>query len=315
MKFAYLIEPPFNHRDGDGVITGTDVELAKFVADELSLEEFEPIETEFAELLPGVATGKWQMTTGLFATEERKTNAAFSIPIWALPDGLLVPAGNPKELVGYRSVAELGNCSLAVIRDQVQHRSAVEFGIHESKLRIFETFSEAANAVREGHADAYASVARAHTGYIALHDEQRLDVVTVPSGEKEPEFGSFAFNILDNDFRNDVDDVIRAYYGTHSHRQSYVLSRILSNNSIGGENGVFTLQGVKTIDYCPDSSISYLFSVSSVYPAATSNTKYSLCISATTSFLRVFALNNRSSTSINSRIFTEPNARFCLFIR
>ncbi|MGV3548626.1 hypothetical protein [Rhizobium sp.] len=29
MKFAYLIEPPFNHRDADGTVTGCDVELVR----------------------------------------------------------------------------------------------------------------------------------------------------------------------------------------------------------------------------------------------------------------------------------------------
>jgi len=218
MKFAYLIEPPFNHRTDDGLVTGTDVELAKVVVEKLSLDAFEPIETEFAELLPGVKAGKWRMTTGLFATDERKQNAAFSIPIWALPDGLLVPAGNPKELVGYKSISKHKNCTLAVIRDQFQHRSAVEFGVPESHLRIYETYNDAANAVLEGNADTYASVGRAHTGYIDLHNESRLEVITVPSSEKEPEFGSFAFNKQDNDFRNEVDAVIRSYYGTDFHR-------------------------------------------------------------------------------------------------
>lgn len=95
MKFAYLIEPPFNYIDAVGRVTGCDVELARHVFAQLSIERFEPVEAEFAELLPGLAAGRWRMTTGLFGTEERRTLAAFSRPIWALPDGLLVREGNP----------------------------------------------------------------------------------------------------------------------------------------------------------------------------------------------------------------------------
>lgn len=51
MKFAYLIEPPFNHKTEGGIVTGTDVELARYVVTELNLGEFNPIETEFSELL------------------------------------------------------------------------------------------------------------------------------------------------------------------------------------------------------------------------------------------------------------------------
>jgi len=219
MKFAYLIEPPFNHKMPDGSVTGTDVELAKFIVNELSLGDFEPIEAEFAELLPGVASGRWRMTTGLFATDERKLTASFSIPIWALPDGLLVSAGNPKKLSGYRSIAAQENCTLAVIRDQFQHRSAIDFGVPESRLNIFETYTEAANAVLAHTVDAYASVGRAHTGYIDLNDEARLEVVTVPSTEKQPAFGSFAFSKQDDVLREDVNRVLRTYYGSKSHRE------------------------------------------------------------------------------------------------
>lgn len=77
MKFAYLIEPPFNHRREDGTVTGCDVELAKTVFESIGAGLFEPVETEFAELLPGVADGRWRMTTGLFATEERRQIAGF----------------------------------------------------------------------------------------------------------------------------------------------------------------------------------------------------------------------------------------------
>jgi len=219
MKFAYLIEPPFNHKLPDGTVTGSDVELARAIVDELELGEFEPVETEFAELLPGVADGSWHMTTGLFATEERKKTAAFSIPIWALPDGLLVTADNPRNLLGYQSVADQNDCMLAVIRDQFQHRSAVEFGVPENRLRIFETYAEAGNAVLMGDVDAYASVGRAHSGYVDLQEEQRLELVTVPSSEKQAAFGSFAFNKDDEALLSDVNRVLRSYYGSDSHRE------------------------------------------------------------------------------------------------
>jgi len=204
MKFAYLIEPPFNYRNSDGLVTGTDVELAKLVARELGLGHFEAIETEFAELLPGVATGRWRMTTGLFSTKEREQLALFSTPIWALPDGLLVKAGNPKQLTGYQSIAETPGCSIAVIRDQVQHRSAISFGITEDKIEVFETYSAAANAVQFDQVDAYISVSRAHTGYLELSQTNNLEVLTVSAVEKEPAFGSFAFSKKDNALCDEV---------------------------------------------------------------------------------------------------------------
>ena len=219
MKFAYLIEPPFNRLDGAGRVTGCDVELARYVFDKLGIKEFEPIETEFSELLPGLEANRWRMTTGLFGTDERRKCALFSRPIWALPDGLLVAKGNPLGLDGYRSLAKSRNAKLAVIRDQIQHRTAVELGVDENRISVFGTYTEAAKAVQDGTVGAYASVGRAHSGFIERHPHSFLDLVLVPTEEKPAAFGSFAFALSDTNLRQDVDAVLIDFIGTKDHRQ------------------------------------------------------------------------------------------------
>jgi|LNFM01.1.fsa_nt_gb polar amino acid transport system substrate-binding protein len=217
-KFAYLIEPPFNYRDADGTVTGCDVALARTVLGMVGLHDFEVVETEFAHLLPGLTEGRWRMTTGLFATEERQRTAAFSRPIWALPDGLLVQKGNPLKLTGYRSVVRTDSCKLAVIRNQIQHGFAVDLGVPERRILIFETYTDAARAVADGKAHAYASVARAHNAFIERTPDIQLEVVAVGPDEKEPAFGSFAFGKSDNAFRQAIDDALLVYLGSSEHR-------------------------------------------------------------------------------------------------
>ena len=217
-KFAYLIEPPFSYKNRDGTVTGSDIELARAVLAKVGNGAFEAVETEFAQLLPGVAEGRWRMTTGLFETAERRRMAAFSRPIWALPDGLLVRRGNPQQLTGYRSAARKSGCRLAVIRDQFQHRSAVEFGVPHARILIFDTYAGAAEAVLEGRADAYASVSQAHSGFLRQNSSLELEVVAVPAEEKEPAFGAFAFNKRDDDFRRAIDRALLEYLGSADHR-------------------------------------------------------------------------------------------------
>jgi polar amino acid transport system substrate-binding protein len=219
MKFAYLIEPPFNYVDTDGDVTGCDVELARHVFQELEISDFEPVETDFAELLPGLGNGRWRMTTGLFGTDERRQAAQFTRPIWALPDGLLVRDGNPMGLTGYRSLASSSDAQLAVIRDQFQHRSAVEFGVSDQQITVFETYTEAAKAVRDGAVDAYASVGRAHGGFIEQHSDWNLDMVLVSAAEKPPAFGSFAVSLEDTGLLNDIDVVLSEFLGSDVHRE------------------------------------------------------------------------------------------------
>lgn len=218
VTFAYLIEPPFNYREADGSVTGCDVELARTVLDMAGVRDVEMVETEFAQLLPGLAAGHWRMTTGLFATEERRRTATFSRPIWALPDGLLVRQGNPLQLTGYRSVAQTEDCLLAVIRDQIQHRAAVDFAVPQDRILIFETYADAAQAVARGQAHAYASVARAHGGFVAQHPGMGLETVIVSVDEKAPAYGSFGFGKTDDALRQAIDEALLAYLGSSQHR-------------------------------------------------------------------------------------------------
>lgn len=219
MKFAYLIEPPFNYVGNDGRVTGCDVELARFVFCALGIVDFEPVETEFARLLPGVGDGRWRMTTGLFGTQERRKMAQFSRPIWALPDGLLVKKGNPRGLTGYKAVATRPDARLDVVRDQFQHRSAVGFGVASDRISIFETYAEAAAAVCDGRVDPYASVGCAHSGYIAQNPGLALELVVVPNAEKPAAFGAFAFGREDTALRDAVNDVLGGFLGTAAHRK------------------------------------------------------------------------------------------------
>lgn len=218
LTFAYLIEPPFNYRDPDGSVTGCDVELARIVARAAGLGQLHLVETEFAQLLPGLAQNRWHMTTGLFATNERRHLASFSRPIWALRDGLLVRSGNSLGLSGYKSAAASPDCVVAVIRDQFQHRSAVAAGIPADRILIFETYEEAARAVLDKRADAYASVARAHDGFLQRQPDLDLSVVPVPLSEKEPALGSFAFAVSAGSLRAAIDEALLAYLGTSQHR-------------------------------------------------------------------------------------------------
>jgi|SRR5271166_1192404 len=218
IRFAFLIEPPFCYRASDGAVTGCDVEVARHCLHTVGVETIVFLETEFAELLPGLANGRWDMTTGLFVTDERRRLADFSRPIWALPDGLLVHSDNPREIVGYRTFARSRELRLAAVKDQVQHGTARRPGVGQDQIRLFETYAEAASAVAAGTVDAYASVAMAHRGYLSLNPSLPLTVVEIPHSEKIGESGAFAFSKSKLELGRAVDKVLATYLGSADHR-------------------------------------------------------------------------------------------------
>jgi polar amino acid transport system substrate-binding protein len=213
MKFAWIAEPPFGYAGEDGRPTGCDVALARHVFEALG-ETFEPAETEFAELLDGLGDGRWDVTVGMFITPARAARAAFTRPIWALRDGLLVAARDVGLIDGYRSLVRIGG-KLAVLHGQVQHHTALGLGVAEDQIVVLGDYAEAAAAVLAGKARAYASVERAHRAHIARHPGSPLACVSVPASEKPAEPGAFACR--NQDLAARVDKVLRYFLGSPEH--------------------------------------------------------------------------------------------------
>lgn len=215
LVFAYLEEPPFCGRNGAGQVTGCDIAVARHVLSAVGAGPVDFVMTEFAALLPGLADGRWTMTTGLFVTPERARQVAFSRPIWALPDGLLVASGNPGGLTGYAAIAGAGHARLGVIEGQIQHQAALAAGIAAHQVVIYASQGEAAEAVRRGEVDAYASVAMAHRGYLAKTGGQGLEVVEIMAPAQT---GAFAFAQANDGLAEAVDAALEGFLGTPAHR-------------------------------------------------------------------------------------------------
>ena len=222
VTIAYIEEPPFGWTEADRAVTGADIDLADSVLRAIGVTRVEHRLTTFSELLPGVEAGRWDMNVPLFVTPERANLVAFSLPVWAIGDGFLVRAGNPKALTSYASLAERYDARLGIIAGQVQHDSAKASGISDDQIAIFEHQADAIEAVRSGAIDAYASTA---VGNRILAD--RIGGSVLEAVEHEPgmtgkqkhlPLGAFSFNKSNSDLLNAVNGQLRFYLGSPNHR-------------------------------------------------------------------------------------------------
>lgn len=219
--FAYLDEPPFCWPGREGVAEGSDVELIAAALRGLGISAFEQRLTSFAELLPGLVAGRWTITTPLFISPERQKIVDFSRPVWALADGLLVRAPDREWLSSYRAVARAG-ARLVAVAGQVQEETGRKAGIAPERLLCVATQEEAVEAVRAGRADAYASVAMAHRGYLARKPDPELAVVAGGEGSAQPAAGAFAFTKHSSALRRRVDEALAGLIGSDWHRAMMV---------------------------------------------------------------------------------------------
>jgi polar amino acid transport system substrate-binding protein len=215
--FAYLDEPPFCAPAPDRPV-GCDVEVAFAVLRAIGVEGIETRLVTFAELLPGVASGAWQINTPLFVTEERARLVDFSRPVWSLADGLMVRAGNPKALTSYRALATHATARLVVVADQVQEQRALAAGLPSARVLRVATQPEAVVAVRDGRADAYASVAMAHRGFLCATPDTRLAVVDFGADGGVAAEGAYSFSKSNQSLRQAFDKVLGNYLGSLEHR-------------------------------------------------------------------------------------------------
>ncbi|PQV55064.1 transporter substrate-binding domain-containing protein [Paraburkholderia sp. BL21I4N1] len=220
VTIAYIEEPPFGWTGPDGAATGADLDLADAVLRAIGVTRIEPCLTTFSELLPGVEAGRWDMNLPLFVTPERATKVAFSVPVWAIGDGFLVRAGNPKGLGSYTSIAERSDARLGIIAGQVQHEAAKTAGVPANRIVVFEQQADAIEAVRSGRIDAYASTAlgnRILAGQIGSAVEA-VDHETGSEGQQHHPVGAFSFNRSNGDLIHAVNEQLRRYLGSSEHR-------------------------------------------------------------------------------------------------
>lgn len=220
---AYIDEPPFGRPGPDGTGTGCDVELARFVLREIGIKDVVTYLTTFAELLPGVASGRWTLNVPLFVTPERAAMVSFSRPVWALQDGFIVRAGNPKGLDSYGAVAAVEDARLGVVVGQVQREAAVRAGVPSSRISLFSTQEAVVQALIAGDIDAYASTALGNRVFLReLNNPALLAVDLVnsasPSTATNP-VGAFSFANQNTVLRHRFDTCLARYLGSPGHRE------------------------------------------------------------------------------------------------
>lgn len=217
VRLAYIEEPPFYWTAADGNVKGSDIELAEVVLRAVGVTTIKYQRTTFAELLPGVEEGRWDMNVPIFITPEREKRVVFSRPVWALGDGFLLPAGNPKMLTSYQSLAAQGDALLGAVGGTVQISAARSEGVSDRQLVVFKDQPEAIAALHTGKIDAFVGT---DVGNRALAEaDPRLVAIAHERGKDGKVLvGGFSFSKSNRNLLEAVNGQLRKYLGSADHR-------------------------------------------------------------------------------------------------
>jgi len=219
IRIGFANEAPFGFATPDGKLTGEAPEVAKAVLNKMGIAEVDGVLTEFGSLIPGLKAGRFDIiAAGMFINPKRCAEINFSEPSYGIGQAMLVPTGNPKQIVDYSSFAANKELKLAVMAGAVEVGYAKDAGLAEDQLVTLPDQSSLVAAVQSGRADAAALTA------LSIADmAKKAEGVesTKPFGEVAGKsvkgHGGFGFRKEDSDLKEAFDKELASFLGSPEH--------------------------------------------------------------------------------------------------
>lgn len=139
--------PPFESLDGDGKVTGIEIDLLEKICRELGVT-LDIRQMDFDAVLPGVQAGKFDMgVSGISVTEKRQKNVLFTDPYCLAAQAIVVVEGS-----SVTSKADLEGKAVSVQTGTTAESFCNENGY---KVSSFQANNDAQSALVQGKVDAW----------------------------------------------------------------------------------------------------------------------------------------------------------------
>ncbi|MFG5862892.1 ectoine/hydroxyectoine ABC transporter substrate-binding protein EhuB [Metapseudomonas lalkuanensis] len=218
IRIGYANEAPFAFTDTSGKVTGESPEIATQVFKQMGIDKVEPVLTEWGALIPGLRAGRFDViAAGMYITPPRCKQVLFTDPHYQIPDTLLVPKGNPKNLHSYADIAKDPSLRLAVMSGTVELGYARQSGVKDEQIVQVPDTTAQLQAVRAGRADASVGTALTMKGLAAKGGEQVEAVTNFKDDPAHTGYGALAFRPEDKDLRDAVNQQLKTWLGSEEH--------------------------------------------------------------------------------------------------
>ncbi len=172
-------EPPFSYINADGEFVGIDADIARYIANELGVEELVSVHTGWDGLIPGLLAGRTDLiAAGMAIRPQRCEVVAFTNPYHILAPTALVERGNPFDIHSFEDMAQhtdliaggmSGSVDLEVLRKYLP----------EEQIRSYDEISLAFEDLKAGRLDAVIGTSVSHMDWIkGAGMEDRFELAT-----------------------------------------------------------------------------------------------------------------------------------------
>lgn len=151
IKIGIAGEVPYGYTDG-GKVTGEAPEVAKAVFKAIGVDNVEPTQVEFGQLIPALNAGQFDMVAaGMAILPKRCTNAAFSNVDYVTPTAFMVPKGNPQGVKNFEDLKAKG-LTIAVLSGTIEQAVATASGIPAANIQPYDGQPELFQALQDNRA-------------------------------------------------------------------------------------------------------------------------------------------------------------------
>lgn len=226
IRIAVANEIPYGFTDLDGQAKGVGPEVAAHLVKALGIDKIEWQTTNFGSLIPGLQADRFDMVAAEMAIlPQRCQQILFSEPNSSYGEGLLVAAGNPKNLHSYEDFKD-GTHKVAIMAGADQLEMMQALGVDESSLVTISNNADAISTVSTGRADAYAA-----TGLTAAELAKQSDRVELAADFQDPvidgtavrSWGGFTFAKNSESLRDAINEELAKFKQTPEWQE--ILSR------------------------------------------------------------------------------------------
>lgn len=197
IRIGYAIEAPYVILKAGGEVTGSEIEMAKAVVSDLRIPHIDWRVYEFNSLIPALEDGQIDaIVAGMFITPERATLVSFSNPTFHVREGMLVAAGNPKQLHSYKQVATLPEVKIAVISGAVEGLILKQLGVKDTQIVEVPDALTGQIAVESGIVDGMA-LSSLSIRWMALQDQLGYTEIAEPfESANLPDYQNYGYGAV-----------------------------------------------------------------------------------------------------------------------
>ena len=146
-------EPPFSYVDAEGVLTGIDADIARYISNELGVEDLVSVHTAWDGLIPGLLAGRTDMlAVGMAIRPQRCEVVAFTNPYHILAPTALVEKGNPFDVHSFGDIATHTDLMAGGMSGSVDAEVLREF-LPEDQILTYDEISWAFEDLKAGRLD------------------------------------------------------------------------------------------------------------------------------------------------------------------